>query len=109
LAVESSRGLWRLAQQLDSAKSQSSQKWSRFYQKWKKQHAAAMPTKVSKNLSIINGPSDLIYINFWLDFQSKHQKLEQLGQIVPSKKSQTSIDVNHYKSLYEASRRLSLW
>lgn len=109
LAVESSRALFKLAQQLEAAKSLSSQKWSKFYRNWKQELKQSIPTRVSNNLAIINGPSDLVYITFWLDFQSKHQKLEQLGQIVPSKKAQTSVDVASFKSLYESARMLSLW
>ena len=109
LAVESSRALLKLAQQLDAAKLLSSQKWSKFYRNWKQELKQSMPTRVSNNLAIINGPSDLVYITFWLDFQSKHQKLEQLGQIVPAKKAQTSVDVAGFKSLYESARMLSLW
>lgn len=109
LAVESSRELWKLAQHLEVAKSQSSQKWSKFYNDWKKELKRSMPTRVSNNLAIINGPSDLIYITFWLEFQSKHQKLEQLGKIVPTKKVQTTIDLTGFESLYESARSLSLW
>lgn len=108
LAVENSRKLMKLAEQLNNPPSES---WNRFYSKWRLALSKAMPSFINSNLSKITGPNDLVYINFWLQYQSKHQKLEQLGQLLNSNRSKSiqSLDIQSYSSLYESSRQLSLW
>lgn len=113
MALEASLLLYKLSRKLDTAYSSKKTNWNKFYKSWKLSLDKVLKKELSKQISKINGPNDLIYIKYWINFQSKYHKLEQFGNIMNSQKLNNSnsvvVDTESYKSLYESARQLSQW